>query len=710
MENLKESETETSKLKLMDPHTSYSQMMKEALHYFKKITSKTSLKGNSILILHLTNIESIGLTQGIPADGVDILLRLALSGNLAESVNTRILKCLVPATELQQDCVVAAVSLFCTGRTTTGTRILFIRWLISVFDLIPFKDVLSSLYNFFFCLLHDDKLCPSLCHLLYLLTRKEHVKAYRVRCLLELQSRKGMQPYILGLLSIYKMFCPQLVSLTLPSRIKMYFKNSNLLFTSELKTIIRMNSGDPVRDYKLVLGERKNPPSRAVKRKWNSNPHVPVSSSTVWSSNSNSFTSSNTTCPMEKIQTFSQLLENILKLELPAQMGCVIQSPLLLNFINCINEDDSLLRLNYWLAFTLHEECAWYTGQKHNKQEVEAFLNTVIHTQEFLQEGLSGTEEFLHKCLPRWNGIYCTQILQLISWIPLYSFSDIEGVLFETLVQLFVSSSLSFKIDVLKTLKDLLQNWLVKYSVCPDHRSADPNDTMSGLMTTVEDLIQFTGRLCTLGIHFHKRPLLLHIILDFYKLVSDVYVRFNLPLIVLPPPAVFYAGLLCTDSVNLNQLCYIMYRYRDNLLTAKMNEQLKTSQVLLNISSQTFQVYNQYLTAMVGCLWTSQAFTHDNHPQGIKMKPELLETAGVPTYKRTFNIVFHPALFGFAAAFLRDRLSEDKMFELHLLKGQYWDTYIEFLYCEGMTDLKLFLETSVNRVSSKRKEEHELQS
>ncbi|XP_071981880.1 centromere protein I isoform X2 [Engystomops pustulosus] len=664
MESVKDSETKMAKLKPKDTIMRHPQILDEALHYFKQITTKVSLKGNLTLIQHLTKIESIGLKHGIPADGVDILLRLALSGNLAESVNTRILKCLIPATELHQNCITSAVSLFCTGKSTTSTR------------------------------------CPSLCHLLYLLTRKEHVKAYRVRSLLELQSRKGLQPHILGLLSIYKVFCPELVSLTLPSRIKMYFRNSKLLFASELKIIAKNNSGDPVRDYRLGLGESMNPPPRSVKRKWNSNPYVPVSSSTIWNSNSNSFSSRNTTCPMEKIQTFSQLLENILKLELPAQMGCVIQSPLLLNFINCINEDDSLLRLNYWLAFTLHEECAWYTGQKRNKQEVEAFLNTVIHTQKFLQEGLSGSEEFLYKCLPSWNGNYCTQILQLISWIPLHSFSDIKGLLFETFMQLFVSSSLNFKIDVLRALKDLLQNWLVKHSVCPN--STDKNDTMSGLMTSFDDMIQFTGRLSTLGIQMHNSSLLLHVILDFYKLVSDVYVQSYLPLIVLPPPAVFYAALLCTDSVNLNQLCYIMYRYRENLLTAKNNEQLKTSHVLLNISSQTFQLYNQYLTAMVGCLWTSQAFSQDNHPQGIKMAPEILEKAGVPTYKKTFNIVFHPALLSFAVTFLRDRLSEDKMFELNLLKGQYWDEYIEFLYGEGMTDLKLFLESSVNRVSSKK--------
>ncbi|KAG8553862.1 hypothetical protein GDO81_003580 [Engystomops pustulosus] len=230
MDSVKDSETKMAKLKPKDTIMRHPQILDEALHYFKQITTKVSLKGNLTLIQHLTKMESIGLKHGIPADGVDILLRLALSGNLAESVNTRILKCLIPATELHQNCITSAVSLFCTGKSTTSTR------------------------------------CPSLCHLLYLLTRKEHVKAYRVRSLLELQSRKGLQPHILGLLSIYKVFCPELVSLTLPSRIKMYFRNSKLLFASELKIITKNNSGDPVRDYRLGLGESMKPPPRSVKR------------------------------------------------------------------------------------------------------------------------------------------------------------------------------------------------------------------------------------------------------------------------------------------------------------------------------------------------------------------------------------------------------------------------------------------------------------
>jgi len=43
--------------------------------------------------------------------------------------------------------------------------------------------------------------------------------------------------------------------------------------------------------------------------------------------------------------------------------------------------------------------------------------------------------------------------------------------------------------------------------------------------------------------------------------VCDMYLRYNLPLLIMPPAGVFYPALLSMDSVSLNQLCYIMYRY-----------------------------------------------------------------------------------------------------------------------------------------------------
>ncbi|XP_018432458.1 PREDICTED: centromere protein I [Nanorana parkeri] len=674
-------------------HERIALRLEEALAYFKRITSRVPAKGNVALQQHLTTIEAVGLSEGVPAEAIDVLLKLALSGNLVDKVNTHILKSLVPAADIFESTLISALSLFCTGKSSTQTQILFLRWLISVFDLVSLKEVFSPLYNFFFCLLQDDTLCPSLCHLLYLLTDKGQVRAYRVRVLLDLQSRKGMQAHILGLLSLYKVYCPELVSVSLPSRYKRFFQKSTFLFANEWKTVLRKKTGDPDCDRKLT---------QSHKRKWNRGFDVPVCSVGVHKDSPKDLEAS-LFLPLEKVKTFAELLENILNCNLPAQMGCVLNRPLLLNYINCLKEDDALLRLNYWLAFTLHEECAWYTGKKQSKEDVASFLDTVVTAQEFLQEGLSGSEEFLHKCLPHWNGCHRSQILCLISQIPLHAFSEIESLLYETLTQLFIPSSLWFKLDVLKSLRELLQNWMIRHSVYVENVENE-NDTMTGMMSSVENMIQFTGRLCTVGLQMHNSSLLLHSVLDFYTLVSDLYVRFSLPLIVLPPGGVFYPALVCKDCVNLNQLCYIMCRYRDNLLKARKDEKENTARVLLNINSQTFKLYNQYLTAMVGCLWTSQAFSLDSHPQGIKMTPEVLERAGVSSYKRAFNIVFHPALMAFSFSFLQQNLSEDDIFSLRHLKGHRWDNYTEFLSSQGMTDLTLFLEASVNRVASKKKD------
>jgi len=70
-------------------------------------------------------------------------------------------------------------------------------------------------------------------------------------------------------------------------------------------------------------------------------------------------------------------------------------------------------------------------------------------------------------------------------------------------------------------------------------------------------------------------------------------------------------------------------------------------------SSQIYQEYNQYIIAMVGCLWTSRAFQKDIHPQGLRMDDELLKKTAVQEFRTSFNIVYHPAMMGYAVLFLQ---------------------------------------------------------
>ncbi|KAG8447712.1 hypothetical protein GDO86_015000 [Hymenochirus boettgeri] len=648
--------------------------MEEAISYFSNVHSSVSVKGNPALITHVCAVENFAEHHGIAPDEISVLLNLALSGNLADNLSARLLKCLIPVSEVDQNSIVQAVSLFCVGKCSTNTQIMFIRWLITVFDYIVCKEILSSFYNFFFCFLSYDIMCPYICHLLYLITKKDHVRPFRVRKLLELQNKKT------------------------------YFKSSHLLWRMKLKAVAQKNAGDPGSDLRMVIGDKEFLQSHSRKRKWNRNP-LPKVCSSIWAKGpiTTSLVTSDQTFPVEKLQTFQQLLENIHHLELPAQMGSVIKNPLLLHYINCIKDDTPFLRLNYWLSFTLHEECAWYKGSKCSKEEIEAFLETVVNTQEFLQEGLTSTEGFLYKSLPYWNGCHRSHILDLISWIPIGSSSEMEELLYEPLAQIFISSSVYFKCSIIESLKVLLRNWLLWHSVCAEQvqsQSANIDSTMSGLVTSVKELVHFVGRLSTLGLQIHNSSLLLHCVLDFYELVSDMYVTFSLPLIVLPPPGVFYPALLSTDSVNLNQLCYIMYRYRTNLMRAKANEKQKKAHMNLYINSKTFQEFNKYLTAMVGCLWTSQAFHEDTHPQGIHLETHLLKSSGVTTYKKAFNIVYHPALIGYSTHFFQQVVSQDKLFRLQMIKGFLWNKYLDFLYSQGLSGLKLFIESSVNRLAS----------
>ncbi|XP_071425272.1 centromere protein I [Pithys albifrons albifrons] len=676
--------------------------LEQALSYFEKVQGRVSLRSNSVLQKHLSAVESIALEQGLPPEGFEILLNVVLSGRLADTVSTRLLKSLIPASVIPEDSVVTAVSWLCANKCSGNIKLIFLRWLITVFDLIDHKEQINALYGCFFSFLQDDKMCPYICHLLYLLTRKENVKPFRVRKLLDLQTKMGMQSHLQALLSLYKLFCPELVTITLPAKTKTYFKNSEGPWKAAITAVRQRNQGGSPLAQAVVLGTTQ-PQSR--KRKWNSQLVVPASSANNLEEdkgkNCVDLFGTNETFPVEQLQTFPQLLQNIHRLEFPAQMGSVLANPLLLHYMNCVRDESIYLRLYYWMGQILQEGCTWCVVDNTDEKEFKSFLETVYKAECFLQEGFSACEEFLYKSLPLWDGCSCRpEVLKLVTWIPLTSFSEINSYLYGPLAQLFFTSSLYFKCSVLESLKELLQNWLNCNVIHVNAEADSSNTTLSGIVNVVAELIHFVGRISTAALRLESNStLLLIFILNFYETVCDMYLKYNLPLLIMPPAGVFYPALLSMDSVTLNQLCYIMYRYRTNLVAAKKNEESKKKILQFKFSNETYKEYNQYITAMVGCLWTSSVFQKDIHPQGLRMDEELLKTTGVKDVNRSFNIVYHPAMMGYSILFLKEAFPEDTTLNFKLIKGKRWDWYLEYLYAQGMEGLKLFIESSINRVS-----------
>ncbi|XP_072361555.1 centromere protein I isoform X3 [Scyliorhinus torazame] len=585
------------------------QSLQQAVEYFTAAKERTPSNGN----LHLEAIEGIAFEKGLLPDVIELLLDVAMSARLADRLNTRLLKCLIPASTVPESAVTNAISWMCTRKPTINVQVLFIRWLLTVFDLLESKKQLNSLYGIIFFYIQNAKLCPYICHLLYLLTKKENVKRFRVKKLIDLQSKTGMQPHLVALLLLYKIHAPEYVSLTLPGKPKS-FQVPGSFWKKVIEKV--QNNGYRQLTGNLELVNLTELPTRKRKRKMHRE-LIPVVSTTPHLAEL-SCSLMQSTFPLEQLTTFSQLLQNFDRIEFPAQMGSVLRSPLLLHYINWVKDDSALLRLDFWLAQTLQEEFADCNGDSLQKEkEFVEFLNIIIRTQEFLQEGFSCCEDFVLKSLSFCDSLWCsTQILALLTRIS--PSSDVISLYFDPLMKLFFTSSIYFKCTVIESLTNLLVKWLTWHSVCVAEMDRDitnvlqspQNVSLSGLVNSISELVEFTTRISMVALQMEAyNSLLLHFILNFYETVSDMYLKYSLPLVILPPAGIFYPALLSLESVNLNQLCYVMYKYRTNLTALKS----------LDSSKNQWPSGKKQLHAIQGNAWNWYVeYLYDQELDGLK--------------------------------------------------------------------------------------------
>ncbi|XP_058515178.1 centromere protein I isoform X2 [Ochotona princeps] len=648
--------------------------LQKAVGYFEKDPTRNLRSKDKNLEKHFSIVENVAWKNGLSPETIDILLNVALRGRFGNAINTRILKCLIPATVISEDSVVKAVSWLCVGKCSGSTKVLFYRWLIAMFDFIDHKEQINLLYGFFFASLQDDDLCPYVCHLLYLITIKENVKPFRVRKLLDLQAKM------------------------------IYFRNSENLWKTALLAVRQRNQGLYTEPIKLMLGPTE---IRPLRRRWKSHSIIPVLNSSTHTNECGKKEMSLSDClcnsgslPLEQLRKFPQLLENIHCLELPSQMGSVLNNSLLLHYINCIKDESVLLRLYYWLSQTLQEECVWYKVKNYeNVKEFTSFLDTIIRAESFLHEGFYSCEAFLYKSIPLWDGFCCrSQVLQLVSWIPFNNFSELKPLLFDHLAHLFFTSTIYFKCSVLESLKELLQNWLLWLSK-DIHLKSETSSSLDGSvcesMDSVCKLIHYVGWLSTIALRLESNStFLMHFILDFYEKVCDIYMHYNLPVLMMLPRAIFYSALLTVDASILNQLCYIMHRYHTNLTAAKKNELIQKEKSKLNFNSKIYQEFNCCLATMVGSLWTSRPFN-----KGICLTPEILGKLGIEEYRKSLNLVHHPSLLSYAVSFLLQDAPENKTIELSSIQGKKWNLYLEYLFSEEFQGLKHFMQSCIRRSS-----------
>uniref|UniRef100_A0A665U8H7 Centromere protein I n=1 Tax=Echeneis naucrates TaxID=173247 RepID=A0A665U8H7_ECHNA len=651
-----------------------------ALKYFSNVEAGTPVIGNDEFERNMVLVEQVAYFKGLSPEAISVMLEFAMSSRMGTNPCVRVLKCLIPTTMVPQEAVVRGVAWLGVGKIPISSQVLFIKWVLTIFDMIDAKDQLRAIYGFIFSFVTEESLCPFICHLLYLLTRKESDIEHKMYLLFP----QGRQPFLSHLLSLYKVLCPELVTLSIPSRMRSGFRNHNSPWKSALIAVQKSNGSQTDSSTSLPLTIKEKTSLRKRKHK---HLELPVLSSQVNKQPQTEPFTSRKVVPLAQLHSLSQLLENMHCIELPAQMGSLLGSSLALQYLDCVQDESALLRLNFWLGYALNEEFFFCGdgGGSQTSEEALQFLDKLLSSQQFLQEGFSSTEAFLYKFLSVWDGsLFRPQILSLLSNIPVVPNSQIGQLLFEPLMQLFFTSSLFFRCGLMECLNNMLLKWLTWHSVYALEDDLDIslnshtsiNMTLSGFKDSVMELIHFAGRLGSVGLQLEGcHSLLLSFILDFYETVCDTFLKYGLPLVVMPPPGVFYPALFAPDPVSVDRLVNIMYRYKVNLTSAKSKEKQA-----FHISRQTFREFNHYIVVMVNCLWNSKMFQPD---MGIQLGEELLLKSNIPEYWASFDLVHHPAFLSYAVDF-HQRVSADHLDGHDLcLHSKPWTWYLEFLNSQG---------------------------
>ncbi|KAJ8303826.1 hypothetical protein KUTeg_018619 [Tegillarca granosa] len=659
--------------------------LQEAVEFFTKATGPIKVRGNVELKLSLDLLTEKSRTVGLNTEHIEDLIDVAASAQQAETISSKLIRVLIPSTYVPVGAVVKAISHMCTNKPSSAIQSLILRWILLVYDYIDDKEKIHKLYGLIFYFLENQVLMPHVCHLLFLLTRKEDIKMFRVRHLLNLQTRIGPQPYLTGLLSIYKLYFPNLVSVCLPRTKRIFFPMRDHQWSSTIKKVQEYNQSGQVEHSLSVSGinttERsyiQGTQSAHIGKKRKLDP-VPV----IHSNASKEIVDPRDDItkllefhriPYVQIGDFQQLLDKVDRIEFPSQIGAVLRCPVLQHLMSYSGDKVTTCRFSYWIQATLSDEILDHSTNTEDIQRNEKFLDQLIRFMDFIQEGVPVVEQFLSRFLHTWNGFdYRPQVFRLITRCRLQSFNKLNDTILEPLRKLFFCSSVYFKCQTILCLTELLRNmvacewprYLEMYIENVEDTEMDDSrpQYFTGLfleekdnfkpVTAVEDLIQYTSRLCTLALQIEQNHCLLqHCILDFFDLVSTLRQKYDFPCSLFPSLNVFVRPFFSDNGMGITRVCTIITN--NALWRGAAFMSLKEDQAFFNFDpahydqSPNRDVFSMYMhQGMLGYAWMflkeTQPAENKGHPKGIKAVKDVflnfLEREymnGIPEFIRSF--------------------------------------------------------------------------
>jgi centromere protein I len=282
----------------------------------------------------------------VASTALERLLKLLTRGNaLDQGTITTLIKNLYPSERIVSKLITQVVC--CLGPTknkpSPATQALLLRWLILVYDLIEDRSHLSKLYAVLFNHLDMLSLRKPLCHLLSFITRRKHVKPFRIRALMELvASSGGDDRELISLLRVFKNYYPDVI-VGDPGRKGLFFKHPDPEWATHVRQLQEANlervQGSRSTSFQVV--------HRGLVKRSKVETIVPDVQTSRVAPNRTS---------LEELRGVDHFIERLEKIELPNQIISTIADSLAQKYIFLAQPELANRRLNDWLESYLSDQ------------------------------------------------------------------------------------------------------------------------------------------------------------------------------------------------------------------------------------------------------------------------------------------------------------------------------------------------------------------
>ncbi|RPB05832.1 Mis6-domain-containing protein [Choiromyces venosus 120613-1] len=563
---------------------------------------RNSLSKNRIAGV-IDSISQHATVRGLTNDSLEALINVLTSSPcyLDQPSVGSIVKILFPRRKVSENVVVKVVGSLGQGQSkpSLATQALLLRWLVMVYDVLESYDVLSQLYGVLFNLLDMITLRGHLCHILSSLTRRKHVKPFRIQNLLVLKRNLGNEQPLLGLLQVYKDYYPDVIVGETAAVRAGVFSHPNIEWMQRLLLIQESNADD-------CSGPSDSRSSFRIVRKIGGQGMKRQKTNHIVIPEVHTFRAIEASVTLEEVEDVSDFVKKLDKLELPNQLVAVLEDPLLRTLISLKPSDGANLRINNWLATCLSSELhSPLLSNIRSADRTEQFLSKILEYTRSTRRLLPAVEDFLKNYLRTWDGNpHAETLLGLLCFLPIREFEELQSNCFALVDRQLKGRGETSITKLIAFYTELIRQWAITYGNQAQEFEFSQEESLA-----LRKVLSHVGQICLAGlVNFPGSNLLADAILCFYECTCAPPWENGLFRIVLPPDQVVFYFVFSGDVMTLSRICGILSRYKRGFELSLRQAQSGDSNGAGEYPRDYVNHFNGFLMDICNLVWRNRAF------------------------------------------------------------------------------------------------------